>query len=106
MTARLRITAAIADADGAERTIATTGQIARTLRALTEAGSRGITALDVAGTWALRLSHYVFVLRRDYGLNIPLTWERHEGAAGPGKHGRYHLANDVRILSASDARAA
>jgi hypothetical protein len=105
MTARLKITAAVADVDGAERTIATTGQIARTLRALTEAGSRGITALDVAGTWALRLSHYVFILRRDYRLSIPLTWENHDGAAGPGKHGRYRLENDVRILSASDGAA-
>jgi hypothetical protein len=106
MTAKLHIVATVTDAEGGAHTITTTGQVARTLRALTKAGSQGITALDVAGTWALRLSHYVFVLRRDYQLSIPLTWEAHDGAAGPGRHGRYRLETPVRIVSANDAEAA
>lgn len=88
------------------RKISVRGQYARTLRALIEAGSKGITALEVSKTWALRLSHYVHILRRDYSLPIRMEWEPHESAAGPGKHGRYFLDASARIVSDSEKREA
>ena len=86
------------DLDGTERPFFTTGQIARTLKALVDAGAHGITSLDIAATWALRTSHYVFVLRRDHGLEIETMRESHTGPAGKGWHGRYRLLTSVRLL--------
>ena len=88
------------------RIVGVRGQYARTLRALIDAGSKGITALEVSKTWALRLSHYVHILRRDYSLPIRMEWEPHESAAGPGKHGRYFLDASARIISDSEKREA
>lgn len=97
MTTRLRVVAAVACPDGTERRFVVTGQIGRTLKALVAAGPRGVTSLDVAGTWALRTSHYIFVLRREHGLNIAMDREPHEGPAGTGWHGRYRLLTPVRL---------
>jgi hypothetical protein len=72
------------------------GQFARTLIALHEAGDRGITALEMS-SWALRLAHYVFMLRKA-GLAIDMEREKHEGQA-PGLHGRYFLRTGIHILS-------
>ena len=72
------------------------GKIARTLSALVKAGAKGITALELSNTWALRLGHYVFVLRREHGLNIQTLREDHDG----GWHGRYVLHTPVEILKA------
>ena len=69
------------------------------LKALVEAGDRGVTALEIS-SWALRLSHYIFILRRDYGLDIETRDEPHDG----GTHGRYFLRSTV-ILE-DDGRAA
>lgn len=88
------------------RTVTVKGQYARTLRALGEAGTKGITALEVSSTWALRLAHYIHILKRKYGLPIRLEWEKHDGAAGPGKHGRYFLDAVAHIISDSEKREA
>lgn len=69
------------------------GQSARTLLALVNAGEAGVTALEIA-SWAFRLSHYVMVLRHRHRLAIPMLWEAHDG----GKHGRYVLRSPVTIL--------
>lgn len=106
MNRRLTLCFAVADESGAERDLVLVGQYARTLRALVEAGSKGITALDVSGTWALRLSHYVFVLRREHGLTITTDWESHDGASGPGRHGRYRLETPARLIGGDEQEAA
>ena len=70
------------------------GQIARTLITLVNAGTAGVTALEVV-SWAFRLSHYVMVLRHKHRLAIQMHWEAHEG----GKHGRYVLRTTVAIVA-------
>ncbi|WP_420821300.1 winged helix domain-containing protein [Pseudopontixanthobacter vadosimaris] len=70
-----------------------TGQTARTLLALVNAGATGVTALEVA-SWAFRLSHSVMVLRHKHRLAIPMKWEAHERS----KHGRYVLRSTVTII--------
>jgi hypothetical protein len=77
-----------------------TGQVARTLAALVEAGSRGVTALEMS-SWALRLAHYVLCLRK-LGVPIQMVRELHPG----GWHGRYTLLVDVQILSVETSEAA
>jgi hypothetical protein len=103
---RLRLQFIVIEADASERNVTLVGQYARTLRELVEAGPKGLTALDVSGTWALRLSHYVHILRREYLLPIRMEWEPHDGAAGPGRHGRYFLDVTVRILPNPEAMEA
>ena len=86
------------------REIEVTGaRFIQTLRALVEAGNRGTTALEMS-SWAWRLSHYIFILRRDYGLNIETRNEPHDG----GTHGRYFLKSSVVLIDAdaSDEMAA
>jgi len=96
MTPRISfIRVQILEPEGATRTVAFEGQEARTLRALIEAGERGVTSLEIS-TWALRVSHYVFKLRRA-GLLIETRREPHEGPV-PGKHGRYFLRSHVAIV--------
>ena len=82
------------------REIQVVGRFAQTLRALVEAGPKGVTALDLAH-WAVRLSHYVWVLRRRHGLHIDMVEERH-GGDYPGKHGRYFLRSQIRLIDADD----
>ena len=69
-----------------------TGQVAKALSALVEAGTRGVTALEV-NSWAYRLGAYVHSLRHDCGLAIETVREPHEG----GWHGRYVLRSPVAI---------
>jgi hypothetical protein len=103
---RLQLRFIVIQPDATERNIALVGQYARTLRAMIEAGPKGITALDVSGSWALRLSHYVHILRREHLLPIRMEWESHDGAAGPGKHGRYYLDATARVVSNVDSMEA
>ena len=105
MRKRLHLNFTVTEADGCHRDLFLVGQYARTLRALIEASAKGITALDVSNTWALRLGHYVWVLRHRYGLSITTTYEAHDGAAGPGKHGRYTL-NSTVILANTNGQVA
>lgn len=86
------LTVAVSE-NGGERTIKVVGQFARTLDALITAGQTGTTALEIS-TWALRLSHYVFILRKDYGLLIEMKREAH----ATGEHGRYFLRSDLRVI--------
>ncbi len=106
MSRRLSLCFAVVEANGTERDLGLKGQYARTMRALIEAGAKGITALDVSGTWALRLSHYVFVLRREHGLSITTDWEPHDGASGPGRHGRYRLHTPAQLIGGCEQEAA
>lgn len=69
-----------------------TGQTAKALLALIEAGPRGITALE-ADAWAYRLAAYCHVLRQRHGLSIRTEREPHPG----GWHGRYVLETPVQI---------
>lgn len=76
------------------REIEVTGaRFIQTLRVLVEAGARGTTALEMS-SWALRLAHYIHILRTKYGLDIETRNEPHEG----GTHGRYVLKSTVEII--------
>ncbi len=80
--------------DGAEKTISLTGQLARTLIALVQAGRHGVTALEMS-TWAYRLGAYVHNLRHDYGLEIETRREEHPN----GWHARYVLLTPVTDIA-------
>ena len=67
-----------------------TGRQLRTLRALLDAGAKGITALDVS-SWAYRLASYIYDLRHKHGLEIQTIEEPHDG----GFHARYVLISKV-----------
>ncbi len=101
MTKRLKLTFQIFRPEGDE-IITLQGQYARTLFHLIQAGKKGITALEIS-SWALRLSHYIFILRTEYFLEIEMVREPHGGPAGEGWHGRYFLHTSVKILSDSEA---
>jgi hypothetical protein len=83
---------------GSRRFTATGRQVCRTLRALIEAGERGITAIEVS-SWTLRLAHYIWRLKTDHGLLIETEYEPHEG----GHHGRYRLISRVTLDAESEA---
>lgn len=68
------------------------GQPARTLAALVEAGSQGVTAQEVA-SWAFRLAAYVHTLRTVHLLPIETLREPHE----TGWHGRYVLHAKIAL---------
>ena len=65
----------------------------RALSALINAGSQGVTALELS-SWAYRLGAYVHTLRHDYGLAIETLREPHDG----GWHGRYVLHTPCQII--------
>ena len=93
---KLQQSAIVIDDDGTERTVTVTGRYAQTLRALVNAGHRGTTALEMS-SWALRLSHYVFILRKEYNLDISMEREPNGGEYG-GHHGRYRLVSEVYLI--------
>lgn len=95
---RPRFLAVAMNPDGTERQFVVTGQVGRTLKALVDTGPRGVTSLQIAGTWALRCSHYISVLRHVHGLHIEMDREDHQGPGGPGWHGRYRLMTPVRLI--------
>lgn len=78
---------------GVIQTCTVKGQTSRTLYELMKAGPKGVTALEVS-TWALRLSAYIFNLRK-LGLEIATLHEEHP----EGWHGRYVLVTPVEILN-------
>lgn len=80
--------------DGENYTFTVQGKTARTLLALIKASNRGITALELSNTWAVRLSAYIFNLRRNNGLDIETLEEPHPD----GWHGRYVLKTPVKTL--------
>ncbi len=69
------------------------GRPAWALAELIAAGSRGVTPITHP---APRWSHYVFILRREYGLLIETIDEPHGGQFA-GTHARYVLRSDVVI---------
>lgn len=78
---------------GVMQTCTVKGQTSRTLYELMKAGPKGVTALEIS-TWALRLSAYIFSLRK-LGLEITTLHEEHP----EGWHGRYVLVTPVEILN-------
>ena len=92
MAARLKVAAVVTTSDG-QRQFTTSGQKAKALLALVEAGSKGITALEAA-SWAYRLAAYCHFLFRDHGLQIICEREDHPG----GWHGRHILVDSVTIV--------
>jgi len=101
MGKRLKLTFQISRPEGTE-IITLQGQYARTLAALIDSRKNGITALEIS-SWALRLSHYIFILRTEYSLNIEMKREEHDGVSGPGWHGRYFLHTPVTLLLDEEA---
>ncbi len=69
------------------------GQIAKVLLALVEAGEAGITPL-AQETWSLRLSDHVRTLKNRRGLVIVTLWGKHD----EGRHARYVLRSTVTII--------
>lgn len=72
---------------------AETGQVAKVLLALVEAGEAGITPL-ARETWSLRLSDHVRKLKNRRGLAIVTLWGRHDN----GRHARYVLRSAVTVI--------
>ena len=75
------------------------GQKAKTLKCLVEHKEAGCNALEIAKTFALRLSEYIRALRRDglaggHNLDIITKRELHVG----GWHGKYVLCDQVELL--------
>lgn len=75
------------------------GQKAKTLKCLVEHKEAGCNALEIAKTFALRLSEYIRALRRDglaggHNLDIVTKRELHVG----GWHGKYVLCDHVELL--------
>jgi hypothetical protein len=101
MARRLKLTFQISRPEGME-IITLRGQGARTLSALIENVTKGATALELS-SWALRLSHYIFILRTEYGLEIEMVREKHAGIDGAGWHGRYFLYTPVTLLIDEEA---
>lgn len=87
------------DGAGALRSGVVSGQTARTLAALKDAGEHGITALEM-GAWALRLAAYIRDLRK-LGFDIETIREGHDTADGAGWHGRYVLRTPVALAEAA-----
>lgn len=77
--------------DGLQFTVS--GQMAKVLLALIEAGEAGVDPL-ARETWSLRLSDHVRKLKTLRGLSIATMWGRHED----GRHARYVLVSAVIIL--------
>jgi len=92
MTGRFTVTPRTWD-NGTAREFEVSGQTARALLALVEAGQRGVTALECS-TWAFRLAAYCYDLRRDHGLAIRCDCEEHPG----GWHGRHVLETPVDVI--------
>lgn len=84
--------------NGKTVTFETTGRNAQTLLALIKAGDKGITALELSNTWALRLSAYIHCLRHVNGLDIITHKEGHDG----GWHARYVLITPAEIFEITE----
>ena len=76
------------------------GRPAWCLGELVTAGAAGITSLENP---AMRLGHYIFVLRRG-GVAIETEYEAHHGPFA-GSHGRYRLSIPVTVIETETAGA-
>ena len=90
-TPRKRIVVKAVGPSGQSFTVS--GQIAKVLLALVEAGEAGITPL-ARETWSLRLSDHVRTLKNRHGLVIVTLWGKHD----EGRHARYVLRSTVTII--------
>ena len=98
---KLNITAEVID--GIEtRTVTLSGRDAWALQELVTAGTRGCTPIDHPGP---RWSGYVHKLRHKYGIHVETVDERHGGQFA-GRHARYILRSNVRIIATREVRAA
>lgn len=93
-SARLTIDCWVFEERG-KRHVTLSGQVARTLVTLLEAGGEGCTARD-ASDWSYRFSSYVHQLRHRHGLRITTAAETHPN----GRHARYFLETTVRVSRA------
>lgn len=96
MSKRKKTSFIVTDPSGSLRKITLVGRFAQTLKALITSGDGGVTALDLGGP-AIRLSHYIFVLKRKHGLMIDMEREKHSGDFA-GWHGLYKIRSTVRTL--------
>jgi hypothetical protein len=81
------------------RTINPAGRDAWALGHLIVAGGAGCTPIEQVGP---RWSHYIFKLRRTYGLNVETIDEAHGGEFS-GSHARYVLRSRVAFADPADA---
>jgi hypothetical protein len=86
-------------AQGPEGPLVLTGQAAKALLALVDAGDAGRTSLEVA-SWAYRFGAYVWTLRHEHRISIETRREEHEG----GWHARYVLVSSVQVLRVLEPR--
>ncbi|WP_343052738.1 winged helix domain-containing protein [Sneathiella aquimaris] len=83
--------------------ITLSGRNAWALKSMIEAGKRGCSPIDTPGP---RWSAYVHNLRHEYHIDIQTINESHTGQF-PGRHARYVLRSNVRLLEREfdDAKA-
>lgn len=91
-----RITGLVFEGEEMPRRITATGRVAQALETLVHRGQRGVTAAEIS-SWALRLSHYILMLRTEHDLDIETIREDHQGDF-PGWHGRYVLRSRVTLI--------
>lgn len=76
------------------------GRVAWCLKELLNAGDLGITGYDGS---APRVAAYIHTLRSLYHLEIETELETHSGSY-PGRHARYRLRSEIRLLRDTGAR--
>ena len=84
---------------GNRRSITATGQTAKALLALVEAGPKGVTAFE-AVTWAYRLAAYCHDLRRKHGLSVRTDKESHPGGWPDGTSSKAMSASKTMVPKA------
>ena len=100
---RGKLTVTVEVFDGIEqRSVIVQGRDAWALQELVDAGAKGCTPIDRPGP---RWSGYVHKLKRKYGIHIESIPERHGGQFA-GRHVRYVLRSNLRIISISGQVAA
>lgn len=87
------IVARVGEGEGT-REITLLGRFAWAASELVKAGPKGCTPIERP---APRWSHYVYRLRRDWGLNIETVTEGHGGPYS-GHHARYVLHTPLEII--------
>jgi hypothetical protein len=99
MSARVKTSFIVYDAERGPRTITLTGRFAWALGALIHAGATGCTPITTPGP---RWSGYVHKLRHKYGINIVTLTEDHGGPYS-GTHARYILRQRVEFAEPDES---
>lgn len=76
------------------------GRVASTLIELDRVGERGLSSIEQIGP---RLSHYIFIIRRELGIVVETVTEKHSGVFS-GHHARYILRSPIEIIDVVDPR--